>query len=107
MQIAESNYLESENLERLGNDEDETGTAGVDYEWVAETLKTLFVTKLEGGTEPYLIMKRYNDGDGLAGYAEVVRYYIKTEKTGRTHRQDQRTDLQHHWDQKHSSDVPP
>ena len=24
-----------------------------------------------------MIMKRFSDGDGLAGYAEVVRYYVE------------------------------
>ena len=74
--------------ESQGTDEElGTGVESVDYDEVGELLKTLFVDKLEPGSEPALIMKRYNtdtegQNDGLEAFAEVVRYYLELTGNG-------------------------
>ena len=78
--VAEENYGRSGELKEIGEDlRDDIFEEGYleDYHKVGKILKTLMVNKLESGTEPAMIMKRYIEGDGLKGYAEVVRYYME------------------------------
>merc|ERR1711953_957757 len=102
MGIAERNYLSSGELESIGENEDKDGTASIDYEWTGQLLKSLLINKLESGTDPALIIRRYSDGDGLKGFAEVVRYYV--ELTGQGMRELMR-DVQHPTVAKKDEDV--
>jgi len=74
--VAEENYAKSGELKEIGEDQRDDIDED-DYDKVGEMLKALMVNKLESGTEPAMIMKRYVEGDGLEVYAELVRYYME------------------------------
>ena len=40
------------------------------------------INNLESGSEPALIMGRHEDGDGMEGFTEVVRYYMELTGSG-------------------------
>ena len=77
LNMADRHYKTPDTVKTMGLTGNPNANNNGDYEFIGQIMKTILINKAEGGSEPALILRRYETGDGIVALCEVISYYVE------------------------------